>query len=150
MDVWRTNDVESFRGARSVGLYPRRQSNFRDIYQRHERWNVLVCGRNRYDNRIMNCEFKEFEPADDRGWRRVRCACCGFTTAPTPHECSRIIKQAPCACFALGTVVADALASVGITKERFAGWWQEPCNCQERENKLNHIGQKIVAFLKGG
>ena len=49
----------------------------------------------------------------------------------------------------LGDLTAKALESVGITKERWSAWWGAPCDCDKRQEKLNQVGRKIVAFLRG-
>lgn len=48
----------------------------------------------------------------------------------------------------LGDLVAITLDSVGITKERVAAWWGTQCRCDERQEKLNQLGQSIVKWLR--
>ena len=39
----------------------------------------------------------------------------------------------------LGDTVENALASVGVTKERVAVWLGKPCGCSERQERLNSL-----------
>ena len=41
----------------------------------------------------------------------------------------------------LGDMTADALAAIGITKERVSQWLGRPCRCPERQAWLNEIGK---------
>ena len=43
----------------------------------------------------MNCDWEEFEPSDDRGWRRIRCTHSGFILNPTPSPLDRIFGLCP-------------------------------------------------------
>ena len=49
----------------------------------------------------------------------------------------------------LGTNVSKALATIGITKERVSYWIGAPCNCTEREEKLNALGKWADSVLSG-
>lgn len=43
----------------------------------------------------------------------------------------------------LGDMVADGLASVGITKERVSKAIGRPCGCGKRQETLNELGRKF-------
>ena len=49
----------------------------------------------------------------------------------------------------LGDLVKSALSAVGITEERVSGWLGAPCNCSERVEKLNQLGEWAKSVLKG-
>jgi hypothetical protein len=40
-------------------------------------------------------------------------------------------------------MVADGLASVGITKDRVSKAIGRPCGCAKRQDKLNELGRKF-------
>jgi hypothetical protein len=49
----------------------------------------------------------------------------------------------------LGTVIKYALTAVGITEERVSRWLGAPCNCSEREEKLNQLGRWAADVARG-
>lgn len=49
----------------------------------------------------------------------------------------------------LGDRIKQALSSVGITEERVSGWLGAPCNCDERVQKLNRLGDWASSILSG-
>ena len=49
----------------------------------------------------------------------------------------------------LGDVIERALTAVGITKNRVENWLGEPCNCNERREKLNAIHAWAICVVKG-
>ena len=49
----------------------------------------------------------------------------------------------------LGDFVKSALSAVGITEERVSNWLGAPCNCSERVEKLNQLGEWAKSVLKG-
>lgn len=49
----------------------------------------------------------------------------------------------------LGDAVAYALGVVGITKERVSSWLGRPCNCKERQERLNRLGAWARRILAG-
>lgn len=110
----------------------------------------------------MNCDFNN--PS-------MQCVVCGFVapmadmrrncpgqrSAPTQSDW-RGLSEIPAALasigepaetLGLGDLTAKALEAVGITKERWASWWGEPCGCDKRQEKLNQVGRKIVDWIKG-
>ncbi len=122
----------------------------------------------------MKKSWEEFEPADHRGWRRLRCTC-GFVLHPTPSPVDEIYGSCP-GCgngqaiqtydqevvavlnrmennpLPLGDWTAAGLEAVGLTKERWNAWKGEvgPCqSCVDRQERWNKLGRKIVGFLKG-
>ena len=50
----------------------------------------------------------------------------------------------------LGDVVEQALTSVGVTKERVTRWMGKDCNCKERQQRLNELGNWARQTLGGG
>lgn len=40
----------------------------------------------------------------------------------------------------LGDIVEKALTYIGVTKDRVEAWVGAPCNCAERQAKLNALG----------
>ena len=48
----------------------------------------------------------------------------------------------------LGSTVARALASVGLTEER-VGRWLDGCRCRERRERLNQLGHWARRVLRG-
>jgi len=49
----------------------------------------------------------------------------------------------------LGTSVKKALSFLGITEDRVSRWLGAPCNCAERVDKLNKLGQWASSILSG-
>ena len=49
----------------------------------------------------------------------------------------------------LGDNVKKALSAVGITEERVSNWLGAPCNCAERVEKLNQLGNWASRVLSG-
>lgn len=49
----------------------------------------------------------------------------------------------------LGDRIAQALAIAGITKDRVSGWLGAPCACEDRQAKLNAIGNWAARVLSG-
>ncbi len=49
----------------------------------------------------------------------------------------------------LGTHIAAALSSVGVTPERVEGWLGEPCNCRERQEKLDQLSRWACRVARG-
>ena len=47
-----------------------------------------------------------------------------------------------------GDRVADGLAAVGITKQRFSRLLGRPCKCKERQRRLNELGQQAAAAVR--
>ncbi len=48
----------------------------------------------------------------------------------------------------LGDVIEKALESVGVTKARVSGWLGKPCNCEERQAKLNQLHIWAIRVIK--
>jgi hypothetical protein len=46
-------------------------------------------------------------------------------------------------------MVESALTLAGITKERVSHWLGKPCNCKERQAKLNQLGIWTKRVLAG-
>lgn len=95
----------------------------------------------------MNCTWLELESPNEAGRRRVKCECCGFVTAPTPHPPEKIHRK--CGCIGLGDNVSEVLAAYGITKERVSRWLGRRCKCPERQAKLNRLGVWARKLLGG-
>lgn len=49
----------------------------------------------------------------------------------------------------LGDLVERALTSIGVTSERVERWLGRPCNCKERQQKLNQLGHWAARVSKG-
>ena len=49
----------------------------------------------------------------------------------------------------LGDSVKRGLELLGITQQRVEGWLGEPCNCQERIEKLNQLDTICRRVIKG-
>jgi len=49
----------------------------------------------------------------------------------------------------LGDLVSDALATVGITKERVSTWLGRPCGCGQRQERLNQLSRWAKHVLAG-
>ena len=49
----------------------------------------------------------------------------------------------------LGDNIKKALSAVGITEERVSNWLGTPCNCAERVEKLNQLGNWASRVLSG-
>lgn len=49
----------------------------------------------------------------------------------------------------LGDAVESALRMIGITKEKVSRWIGAPCNCEERQQKLNALGDWATQMLLG-
>jgi hypothetical protein len=56
----------------------------------------------------------------------------------------RLIREA-----ALGSLVEEALASVGLTSTRVSKWLGRPCACKERRLKLDMLGAWAKRTLLG-
>ena len=69
-----------------------------------------------------------------------RCIKCGREVV-TKHRPKEIIAR--CKRRGLGDMVADGLASVGITKDRVSKAIGRPCGCAKRQDKLNELGRKF-------
>ena len=68
---------------------------------------------------------------------------------PSPEPWIAIVEQANgTLSLGLGDLTAAGLSVIGITKELVESWWGAPCNCSERQEKLNQFGQKVRAFLR--
>ncbi len=115
---------------------------------------------------LMRCAYDRLPDG------RYRCLICGDETSRAPEQppvrqCvketasimwdhSKLVAKAlasngdGAASLGLGDIVAAGLDSVGITKDRVAKWWGAPCNCKDRQERLNKLGQAIVAFARGG
>lgn len=65
------------------------------------------------------------------------------TTQPAPSVVSKPVSVG------LGDKVKNALTMVGITEERVSNWLGAPCNCTERVEKLNRLGEWASKILKG-
>lgn len=48
-----------------------------------------------------------------------------------------------------GDQLEQALSMVGITKERVSQWLGAPCNCQERQEKINALGSWVKRTISG-
>ncbi len=48
----------------------------------------------------------------------------------------------------LGDAVHEALALAGVTPERVEAWLGRPCGCEERQLKLNMLGQWASRTVK--
>lgn len=48
-----------------------------------------------------------------------------------------------------GDSIEQALIILGVTKERVSKWLGKPCNCEERQRKLNELGTWAVRVVKG-
>lgn len=64
---------------------------------------------------------------------------CGWTV-PCAGDVRHVCRAKP---RGLGDIVAGALASVGITKERVSAALGRPCKCGERQEVLNAIGRTV-------
>lgn len=114
----------------------------------------------------MSCELYEAETVD--GVREWRCRNCPRVLRSARLDLSRHSAQCPMGVqqgyeqevaraieragidhesLGLGDLTAAALSAVGITKDRWSEWWGEPCDCTERQEKLNKLGHKIVGWL---
>jgi hypothetical protein len=49
-----------------------------------------------------------------------------------------------------GDKIAKGLEFFGITKERYSRWLGAPCNCEERQKKINAVGEWVNNWLSGG
>lgn len=49
----------------------------------------------------------------------------------------------------LGDLIHEALDKVGVTKEKVEDWLGHPCHCQERQDRLNRLGNWIRRVLSG-
>lgn len=112
----------------------------------------------------MPCQFKEFEPARDDGWRRMRCERCGLTSGYTPHPPEKIFVDVECG-VGRGLVVGESVivrpqAGVGMEMlELLHSLGAEPhssCNCAARAAEMNVWGiagcrehrEEIVGWLR--
>ena len=80
----------------------------------------------------MNCDIDPLS---------LRCRVCGASVS-APHV-SRNCGTPPPPPPGLGDYVANALAAVGITKERVEAVVGGPCGCSERAEQLNELGRKL-------
>lgn len=49
----------------------------------------------------------------------------------------------------LGDVIEKALSHAGVTKDRVEAWIGGPCNCRERQDKLNSLGLWAARVISG-
>lgn len=49
----------------------------------------------------------------------------------------------------LGDVIEAGLTFFGVTKARVSKWLGRPCNCTERQTKLNKLGAWAAAWIGG-
>jgi hypothetical protein len=49
----------------------------------------------------------------------------------------------------LGDVVHSALSAVGVTPELVSAWLGKPCNCKERQEKLNRLSRWAKRVMYG-
>jgi hypothetical protein len=49
----------------------------------------------------------------------------------------------------LGDVIERALTHVGITKELVSKWLGKPCQCEERQRRLNQLGWWAKRVIMG-
>lgn len=49
----------------------------------------------------------------------------------------------------LGDKIEQALSLVGVTKERVSNWLGEPCDCKERQEKLNQLSRWTKRIIHG-
>lgn len=49
----------------------------------------------------------------------------------------------------LGDVIESALSRVGVTKDKVRNWLGLPCNCAERQEKLNQLSRWARMVLAG-
>ena len=49
----------------------------------------------------------------------------------------------------LGDVLESALTKIGVTSERVENWLGTPCNCEERKQKLNQLGNWARRVISG-
>lgn len=79
----------------------------------------------------------------DSGWSCTRCGRRVKLQSEKPPVA--VCKAGP----GLGDMVASGLGAVGITKERVSAVLGRPCNCPERQAKLNAIGKKYLGMGGG-
>lgn len=77
---------------------------------------------------------------NDSGWR---CSRCGRQVRLQADKPPVALCKSPAG---LGDMVAAGLESVGITKERVSAVIGRPCNCPERQAKLNDLGKKYLGI----
>lgn len=79
-----------------------------------------------------------------------RCETCGRTVTARSEKPPAAVCRGP---RGLGDMVADGLASVGITKERVQAVASavgiEDCGCEERQAILNRIGSEFLGMPEG-
>jgi|688.fasta_scaffold00210_33 hypothetical protein len=88
---------------------------------------------------------------------RVSCLFLKSTDGWQCSRCGRLVrlqseKPPTAACKAspgLGDYVAVGLESVGVTKDRVSAVIGMPCNCPERQAKLNSLGKKYLGIGAG-
>lgn len=49
----------------------------------------------------------------------------------------------------LGDSVKQALETVGVTQDRVEQWLGRPCNCKERQERLNQLDAVCRRILRG-
>lgn len=89
--------------------------------------------RHDYDRTMKNCTH---DP------QTLTCTECGHVARrlPTFRRCKPPPKPAP---RGLGDMVADGLASVGITKALVSRVLGKPCGCYKRQAALNKLGKRL-------
>ena len=85
-----------------------------------------------------------------------RCEICGWTVKADGEKprllrrCSKSIPSRPPKPRGLGDRVESKLIEYGITKERVERWVGQPCNCAERREKLNALGEWATSAVERG
>ncbi len=102
----------------------------------------------------MRCTWKEIEPTDSSGHRRVECVRCGFTTKPTNSTVDYIFAR----CYGtpfwweFGAWTEITLQVIGISTPRWL-WLKAQlglkpqCGCQKRVENLDSMGQRLKLAL---
>lgn len=82
----------------------------------------------------------------------IECTNCGRTLRRTGTHYMRTCRMDSEAAEqpGLGDRVESALAFIGITKDRVEAWIGEPCNCDERREKLNALGEWAASAADRG
>lgn len=83
----------------------------------------------------------QFTPVETPSGLIFVCSRCGRRTGKRKSREERVVAQ--CRKPGLGDYVARGLSLVGITKKRVASVLGQDCGCDQRQEQLNEVGQKL-------